>query len=194
MDKTTFLSRFHSAPPLGASDDYPLNRVGRAAGVLIPLIDRPEGLTVMLTQRALHLVHHPGQISFPGGKWEKQDNSLIDTALREAWEEIGLPGENCQILGMLPEHRTITGFCISAVVAIVQPGFSVIIDTNEVSDVFEVPLDFLLDPKNHITEHFHRGTLTNPVHFIPWKNRMIWGATAALLKNLSSIFYDTRNL
>lgn len=190
MDKSTFLSRFHSAPALGSGDDYPLKQQGRAAGVLIPLMDHPEGLKVMLTQRALHLVHHPGQISFPGGKWEEQDDTLIDTALREAWEEIGLPEESCQVIGMLPEHRTITGFCISAAVAIVQPGFSIKIDTNEVSDVFEVPLEFLLNPQNHITEHFHRGKLTNPVHFIPWKNRMIWGATAALIKNLSSIFND----
>ena len=190
MNKAAFLYRFHSSPPLAVSDDYPLSHAGRAAGVLVPLIDRPEGLTVLLTQRSLHLAHHPGQISFPGGKQEKQDKDLIDTALREAWEEIGLPRQNCQVIGVMPEHRTITGFCITAVVAIVDPEFDIIIDTNEVSDTFEVPLAFLLDTNNYITEHFHRGPLTNPVHFIPWQNRMIWGATAALLRNLASIFTD----
>lgn len=191
MNKAAFLQRFHSAPPLAVGDDYPLSHAGRAAGVLVPLMDRPEGLTVLLTQRALHLAHHPGQISFPGGKQEDTDKDLIDTALREAWEEIGLPRSHCQVLGTMPEHRTITGFCITAVIAIVNPDFDVVFDINEVSDAFEVPLDFLLDTNNYVTEHFHRGALTNPVHFIPWQNRMIWGATAALLRNLASIFSDS---
>ncbi|GGF56967.1 CoA pyrophosphatase [Alteromonas lipolytica] len=191
MNKTAFLQRFHSSPPLAGGDDYPLKHAGRAAGVLVPLIDRPEGLSVLLTQRALHLAHHPGQISFPGGKQEEQDKDLIDTALREAWEEINLPRQNCNVIGLLPEHRTITGFCITAVVAIVDPDFTLQYDTNEVSDAFEVPLAFLLDTNNYVTEHFHRGTLVNPVHFIPWHNRMIWGATAAILRNLASIFTDT---
>lgn len=191
MNKLTFLHRFHSSPPLAVGDEFPLSNAGRAAGVLVPLIDRPQGLTVLLTQRALHLAHHPGQISFPGGKREKQDANLIDTALREAWEEIGLPRQNCQVIGVMPQHRTVTGFCITAAIAIVDPDFSVIIDSNEVSDTFEVPLDFLLDTNNYITEYFYRGTFTNPVHFIPWQNRMIWGVTAALLRNLASIFSNT---
>ena len=190
MNKELFLRRFHSSPPLQAGDDYPLSYAGRAAGVLIPLLDKPEGLTVLLTQRAMHLAHHPGQISFPGGKQEEQDRDLVDTALREAWEEINLPPQNCQIIGTLPQHQTITGFCITAVVAIVDPDFDLVFDTNEVSDAFEVPLNFLLDTKHYITEHFYRGTLTNPVHFIPWQQRMIWGATAALLRNLATMFND----
>ena len=192
MDKTAFLQRFHLSPPMAAGDDFPLTHPGRPAGVLIPLMDRPQGLTVLLTQRALHLTHHPGQISFPGGKQENSDRDLIETALREAREEISLPMVNCQVIGTLPEHRTITGFCITAVIAIVNPDFDVIHDPGEVSDAFEVPLDFLLNENNYVTEHFHRGSQTNPVHFIPWRNRMIWGATAALLRNMASIFSDKR--
>ncbi|NVK55629.1 MAG: CoA pyrophosphatase [Alteromonadaceae bacterium] len=194
MKKHDFLNQFHVSPPMIASRDFPLLETGRAAAVLVPLLNYPDGLRALFTQRADHLTHHPGQVSFPGGKVEQQDRNLTDTALREAWEEIGLPPEHCQVVGALPPHQTITGFHITAVVAIVEPAFTLVIDPNEVRDTFEVPLDYLLNPDNHLIESVQRGNLAHPVHFIPWQDRMIWGATAALIRHLASIFHDTQRL
>ncbi|MDC8831018.1 CoA pyrophosphatase [Alteromonas gilva] len=192
MKKHDFLSQFHVSPPMIASQDFPLRETGRAAAVLVPLLNYTDGLRVLFTQRASHLTHHPGQVSFPGGKVERHDRNLTETALREAWEEVGLPREQCQIVGSLPPHHTLTGFHITAVVAIVEPAFSLNIDPNEVHDTFEVPLSFLLNPDNHLIESVQRGNLAHPVHFILWQERMIWGATAALISQLASIFHDTR--
>jgi 8-oxo-dGTP pyrophosphatase MutT (NUDIX family) len=154
------------------------------AAVMVPLVQRPGGLTVLLTQRATHLKHHPGQISFPGGRIEPDDAGPWEAAVREAREEIGLAPEFVTPVGWLHDHLVITGYLITPAVALVRPGFRIDPDLTEVEDVFEVPLDFVLDPANHVatTRVFagHRFV----THDIPYEGRHIWGATAGMLLSL----------
>ncbi|MBL8397446.1 MAG: CoA pyrophosphatase [Candidatus Accumulibacter sp.] len=155
-----------------------------AAAVLFPIVNRPLEPTVLLTQRTAHLKDHPGQISFPGGRCEDSDRSPIETALREAAEEIGLASRHVQIIGYLPEYRTGTGFRITPVVGLVTPPFDLHLDKFEVAEVFEVPLSFLLDPANHQRHSIHyRGQLRN-YHAMPYGNHYIWGATAGIIVSL----------
>jgi 8-oxo-dGTP pyrophosphatase MutT (NUDIX family) len=121
----------------------------RVAAVLVPLVVREHGLTVLLTQRADHLNDHAGQVSFPGGRQEPFDADATATALREAQEEVGLDASRVEILGALPDYLTGTGFCVSPVIGLVHPPFTLKIDTLEVAEVFEVPLAFLMNPANH---------------------------------------------
>ena len=125
------------------------DREPRHASVLVPLILRDEGLTVLLTQRTDHLNDHPGQISFPGGRAEPDDANATATALREAHEEIGLHARHIDVLGELPTYTTGTGFIVTPVVALIEPPFTIEADPFEVAEVFEVPLAFLMAPANH---------------------------------------------
>ncbi|WP_338517579.1 CoA pyrophosphatase [Alteromonas gracilis] len=185
MTRNDFIAQFHHFRVPRVEPDYPLRKAGRPAAVLIPIVDYGNTLNVLLTERAYHLKHHPGQISFPGGGVEEQDATMFDAATREAHEEIGLPPENVDVIGMLPRYRTISGYEISPVVGFVNPNFNPIIDKNEVESAFEVPLAHVLDRKNHLIHTTHRNKQAFPIYFIPWKDKMIWGATAALLRNLS---------
>lgn len=155
-----------------------------AASVLVPIVARPEEPTVLFTQRTAHLKNHSGQISFPGGRAEQMDTSPEHTALRETWEEIGLAAERIELLGRLSDYHTRTGYRVTPVVGIVLPPFELRPDDNEVADVFEVPLAFLLDERN-LQRHSREfeGQLR---HFfaIPYEDRYIWGATAGMLVNL----------
>lgn len=155
----------------------------KPAAVLIPLVQRAS-LTLLLTQRPLHMKHHPGQISFPGGRVEASDTDATATALRETQEEIGLAREHIEIIGTLPAYHTVTNYAVTPVVALVQPPFKLTLDANEVADAFEVPLDFLLDPANH--EKRSRAWFGHERHFyaMPYGDKFIWGATAAMLRNL----------
>jgi len=160
------------------------------AAVLIPLVNRPGGLQVLLTQRSAALPDHPGQISFPGGHVEPIDTSLAATALREASEEVGLPSSRVSILGRLPEYETVTGYRVTAVIGWVEPPFTLLPDPIEVADVFEVPLAFLLDPANQ-QRHFRMvGTRRRDYWAIPYGERYIWGATAAMLLMLDRMLRD----
>ena len=125
--------------------------------MLIPLIDYGNSLKLLLTERAHHLKHHPGQISFPGGAVDNTDNSFFDTALREAQEEVGLPSSHVEVVGMLPKYRTISGYEIAPVVGFVNPKFTPVIDKNEVENAFEVPLSHVLDRKNHLVHTTNRA-------------------------------------
>lgn len=156
-----------------------------AASVLVPIVARAEEPTVLFTQRTAHLKNHSGQISFPGGRAEDSDASPELTALRETWEEVGLPAERIEILGRLSEYHTRTGYRITPVVGIVQLPFELAPDANEVAEVFEVPLSFLLDVRNH--QRHAREFQGEQRHFfaIPYQDRYIWGATAGMLVNLS---------
>lgn len=157
------------------------------AAVLVPLVQRDDGLTVLLTQRTAHLSHHGGQISFPGGRMEPEDADPTAAALRETREEIGLPSEKIDVLGRLDDYVTVTGFKVVPVVGMVQPPFTLAPDSFEVQDVFEVPLSFVLDPGNH-QRHSRVTPAGETRHFyaIPFGERYIWGATAAMLIN----FYE----
>ncbi len=156
------------------------------AAVLVPLVERSEGYTVLLTQRTAHLEHHAGQISFPGGRAEEEDNSPVDTALREAEEEIGLQRRHVvEIAGYLDLYQTVTGFLVTPVVGFVTPPFELMLDAFEVAEAFEVPLEFILDPRNHeYRSLFYKGQQRR-YYVIPYADRFIWGATAAMLVNFA---------
>jgi 8-oxo-dGTP pyrophosphatase MutT (NUDIX family) len=155
----------------------------RPAAVLVPIIARDE-LTVLLTQRTETLRKHAGQISFPGGRVDDEDGTPVETALREAEEEIGLDRRFVEPIGFLDGYRTGTGFSITPVVAIVSPAFSLQLAEAEVADAFEVPLAFLMDPTNHQTEAREWRGLMRSFWAMPYGERYIWGATAGMLKNL----------
>jgi 8-oxo-dGTP pyrophosphatase MutT (NUDIX family) len=154
------------------------------AAVLVPLVERETGLTVLLTQRAETLKDHAGQISFPGGRIEPEDKDAWHAALREAYEEIGLLANFVEFAGYLPDHLVITGFRVTPVVGFVNPEYQLRIAKAEVHDVFEVPLDFILDAANHKSRQRKLGDLTIEVHDIPYGERNIWGATAGMLMTL----------
>ncbi len=154
------------------------------AAVLVPLVERSTGLTVLLTQRAETLKDHAGQISFPGGRIEPDDADAWAAALREAYEEIGLLPDFVEFAGYLPDHFVITGFRVTPVVGFVNPEYQVRIAAAEVHDVFEVPLDYILDAANHTFRRRKLAGLDIDVHDIPYGNRNIWGATAGMLMTL----------
>ena len=154
------------------------------AAVLIPLVERNTGLTVLLTQRAETLKDHAGQVSFPGGRIEPEDKDAWHAALREAYEEIGLKAEFVEFAGYLPDHPVITGFRVTPVVAFVNPEYQLRIAAAEVHDAFEVPLDFILDAANHKSRRRELGGISIDVHDIPYGDRNIWGATAGMLMTL----------
>jgi 8-oxo-dGTP pyrophosphatase MutT (NUDIX family) len=168
----------------GLSDGFRLpGREGTpvAAAVLVPLVNRPEGLQVLLTERSADLPDHPGQISFPGGRVEPEDADDTAAALREAHEEIGLAPSRVEVLGEIPAYETVTGYRVQPVVGWIEPPVDLVPDPVEVAAVFEVPLDFLLDPANH-QRHFRMlGELRRDYWAMPYKERYIWGATAAML-------------
>jgi 8-oxo-dGTP pyrophosphatase MutT (NUDIX family) len=155
-----------------------------AAAVLIPVITHGGHLTVLFTKRTSHLKSHSGQVSFPGGRAEAHDPSAEFTALREAQEEIGLAPERVEIIGRLPDYRTRTGFRVTPVVGLVAPPLELTPDPNEVDEIFEVPLDFLLDPANR--QRHTRELQGRSVGFYVFEHggRTIWGATAGMLVNL----------
>jgi len=153
------------------------------AAVLIPLVERPDGLTVLLTRRTAHLRAHAGQISFPGGGAEAVDGSSEATALRETREEIGLSEAHIEVLGRLNEYVTVTSFHVMPVVALVRPPFELTLDTFEVAEAFEVPLAFLMDPAHHRRHRFTWDGGQREFLSMPWGDYFVWGATAAMLRN-----------
>ncbi len=153
------------------------------ASVLVPIVAHPGGMTVLFTQRTSHLRSHSGQISFPGGRAEPEDPSPEFTALREAGEEIGLKAGQVEVIGWLPEYLTRTGYRVTPVVGLLTPPLALAPNPREVEEVFEVPLAFLLDPRNHQrrTREFQGRTVS--FYAIPYGERDIWGATAGILVN-----------
>jgi 8-oxo-dGTP pyrophosphatase MutT (NUDIX family) len=151
------------------------------AAVLVPLVEREGQWTVLLTQRAATLKDHAGQISFPGGRIEPEDQGPWAAALREAHEEIGLDPSLVEFAGYLPDHWVGTGFRVTPAVAFVNPAFELKIAAAEVHDAFEVPLAYILDAANHKARQLRLGDLTLDVYDIPYQERIIWGATAGML-------------
>jgi len=156
------------------------------ASVLIPIVLREQNLTVLLTQRTAHLHDHAGQISFPGGRAEPSDADAIETALREAEEEVGLLRQHVEVLGNLPDYYTISNYRVTPVVALIHPPFQLSADAGEVAQIFEVPFGFLMDGGNH-----QRRSMDLPnnqgrrgFYAMPYEEFFIWGATAAMLRNL----------
>jgi 8-oxo-dGTP pyrophosphatase MutT (NUDIX family) len=170
-------------------DWLPNGQTFRDAAVLVPLLDRAEGPTVLLTLRAEHLSSHAGQVSFPGGRVEPQDASAIDAALRETEEEVGLDRAFVTIWGTLDPYLTGTGFSILPVVGHVREGFELTIDQQEVAEAFEVPLEFLMNPANHARHSAHWQGKERTYYAMPYGDYYIWGATAGMLVNLYHRLY-----
>ncbi|MGZ3239445.1 MAG: CoA pyrophosphatase [Burkholderiaceae bacterium] len=156
------------------------------AAVLLPIVMRDAGPTLLLTQRTAHLTDHGGQISFPGGRMEETDASPIETALRETEEEVGLDRRHIEVIGTLPDYATITGYLVTPVVAIVHPPFELRADPFEVAEIFEVPLSFLMDGMNHQRRiiDFPKELGRRSFYSMPYERFFIWGATAGMLRNL----------
>ena len=155
----------------------------RHASVLVPIVVGPD-LSLLLTRRTSHLSNHAGQISFPGGRAEASDADAVDTALREASEEIGLAREQVEVIGYLPKYFTVTRYEVTPVVALVHPPFALTPDPNEVAEAFEVPLEFILDPANHQKRSRPWEGRTRHFYAMPYGRHFIWGATAGMLRNL----------
>ena len=175
------------APPIGSdfslSGIVPLPETWRPASVLVPLVDRAEGVTVLLTQRTADMPSHAGQIAFPGGRREKGEDAIA-AALRETEEEVGITPDFIEVVGPVDLYRTGTGYEITPVGGIVRPGFTVVAQAREVADVFEVPLDHFLNEVNHqIGSREYQGR-ERRYYAMPYGDRYIWGATAGMLKNL----------
>jgi 8-oxo-dGTP pyrophosphatase MutT (NUDIX family) len=197
--RTRILRRFEGSQPqheladwrlLGADPErsqrlqkhFPPNPV--AAAVLVPLVDRPDGLTVLLTERASQLARHSGQISFPGGRLEPSDPDVASAALREAQEEIALDPARVRVFGYLPDHLVISGFRVTPVLSLVTP--PIILEPNpaEVAGVLEVPLSHIFDRGNHKARLRRVGDEDMLLFDIPWQGQSIWGATAGMLLTL----------
>ncbi len=169
---------------------YVAGRKLKPAGVLVGIVNRQAGPTVLLTQRTAHLKKHAGQISFPGGGWEERDPHLEATALRETEEEIGLHPQDIEVLGQLSLYETSTAYGVTPIVGWVEPPIKLVADPFEVAEVFEVPLGWIMDRGNHRQESRVRNGRRTHYYVLPYKNRFIWGATAGMLVNLVDILTD----
>ena len=163
---------------------HPPERTVVQAAVLVPLINRANGVTVMLTQRTAHLNDHAGQISFPGGRVEEDDADRIQTALRETEEETGLAREAVEVIGQLPDFDIPSGFRVTPIVGWIEPPVDFNPDPFEVAEVFEVPLHHFLDPVNHERRSDDINGRRRNYYAMPYQNRFIWGATAGMLFSL----------
>jgi 8-oxo-dGTP pyrophosphatase MutT (NUDIX family) len=197
VSRDDILARLAVAPPPGLRrGDHDLNpdmlpdRLLTRAAVLVPLVERSEGLTVLLTRRSDHLQDHAGQISFPGGRVEPGDVDALATALREAEEEIGLARALVTPIGRLDTYVTRTGFEVTPVIGLVAPPSSLAPDPFEVAEVFEVPLAFILDPASRQRHSRIYAGKTRYFHVFPWRDYYIWGATAGMLVNLAELLGD----
>ena len=176
--------RFAAGTPEPARREEPLPQSLIPAAVLVPVVQHEEQLTVLFTQRTAHLHDHPGQVAFPGGRSEEGDASPVITALRETEEEIGLPRSRVDVLGMLPEYATGTGFRVTPVVGLVRPPLELKLDSFEVAEVFETPLSFLLDPGNHQRLSMEIAGALRQFWAMPFQGYFIWGATAGMVVSL----------
>ncbi|MFS4581608.1 CoA pyrophosphatase [Phaeobacter sp. C3_T13_0] len=163
----------------------PADRKLRPAGVLVAITTVEGDPRVILTKRSSALKHHPGQISFAGGKQDPEDASVTDAALREAWEEIGLPHDVPQIVGKLPVHETVTGFVVTPVVALIDHPFDIMAEAGEVAEVFSVPLTHLCDPSNYQIQSRRWRGVRRHYFTVPYGPYYIWGATARMLRGLA---------
>jgi len=161
----------------------------RDAAVLIPVVDRAEGATVLLTKRAEKLRSHSGQVAFPGGTIDPTDPGPEGTALRETFEEIGLERDFVEIIGRMPDYVSGSGYRIVPVLAIVRPGFSLTLNADEVDAAFEVPLSFLMDPANHTRDSRFWNDLEWFFYDMPYGGQRIWGVTAGIIRTVYERLY-----
>lgn len=190
MNKIEFLQRFLLQPlkannSTGKQNQWAEQNTLIDSAVLVVLSQQTEQLQVLLTKRASHLKHHPGQISFPGGKVDTSDQNHIATALREAYEEVGLSCKSLTILGKLNNYQTLSGFNITPIIALQKQATHYQINNNEVDQVFHVPLQYFLH-QDKFTLTVERRQRKHHIYFIPYKEHNIWGATAAIINDLSN--------
>jgi 8-oxo-dGTP pyrophosphatase MutT (NUDIX family) len=205
--RARILARFEGTQPLHEPTDWRLLGVDGdrtpklhshfpadpvPAAVLVPLVDRPEGLTVLLTQRASQLAKHAAQVSFPGGRLEKSDRDIAHAALREAQEEIGLDPGRVRVFGYLPDHLVISGFRVTPVLSLVAPPFALEINQAEVAEAFEVPVRHIFDSRNHKARLRRVGDEDMLLFDLPWAGHNIWGATAGMLMTLVRMVEEAR--
>jgi 8-oxo-dGTP pyrophosphatase MutT (NUDIX family) len=178
------------SPEFTGDDRHGADRPVRQAAVLVPLVRRDAGLTVLLTRRTDHLHDHAGQISFPGGRSDPQDADATATALREAREEVGIEADEVEVIGRLPTYTTVTAYEVTPVIGLLDAPRALQLDAFEVAEVFEVPLAFLMDPSNHHRHAVQFQEVSRRFLSMPWRRDVtgdeyfIWGATAAMLRNL----------
>lgn len=187
MTPEALRARFAAPPawrPEITGDGRVFEREPAHAAVLVPLVTHGDAVSVLLTLRTDHLRDHAGQVSFPGGRVEERDADAVDTALRETEEEVGLPRRHVEVIGTLATYTTVTAFQVTPVVALVQPGFTLTLDAFEVAEAFEVPLAFLMDPANHRRHRFEAAGQSREFLSMPYGDYFVWGATAAMLRNL----------
>jgi 8-oxo-dGTP pyrophosphatase MutT (NUDIX family) len=189
MHRHEFLNRFqlglHGEVDRGILTNGKSAMQFQPAAVLVPLVERPSGLHMLLTRRSAHLRHHASQICFPGGKFEVNDTSPEHTAIREAEEEVALCPEHVQTIGRLPCYYSISGFEVTPVVALIADKATPRVNSDEVAEVFEAPCNYLFDLNNHHYEWFKRGDRRLRVYYLRYKDQFIWGMTAALIQNLA---------
>jgi 8-oxo-dGTP pyrophosphatase MutT (NUDIX family) len=185
MELNKFRQRFHHPRRVEPEKDFPLRVAGKPAAVLVPIVKR-HNLSVLFTVRARHLNNHAGQISFPGGRWDETDAHLTETALRESEEEIGLSRDKVEIIGSLQSFRTVSRYEVTPFIGLVDAELELQINRGEVEEVFEVPLGFLMNKENHKVHLMKKPDYEYPIYFIPWQDKMIWGATAAFIRSLSN--------
>lgn len=193
MTDTEAALRAALARPAGPSSDFDLNpgirppadKPLRPAAVLVPVWLRSEGAQLILTKRSSHLKHHPGQIALPGGKVDPTDAGPEAAALRETWEEIGLPDTRVEILGALPVHETVTGFAITPFVGLIRGPFMPVPEAGEVDEVFTVPLSHVLTPSRFAVERRRWMGVWRRYYAVPYGPYYIWGATARILRGLA---------
>jgi 8-oxo-dGTP pyrophosphatase MutT (NUDIX family) len=185
MTKHDFLQKFQLSILNDSLHQYQHHTTLKPAAVLIALIEENKQLSVVLTKRASHLKHHPGQISCPGGKMEDFDAGFVSAAIREAEEEIGLNSDNINIVGQLLPYETISGYVVTPIIAFIDKKQNYVIDENEVAEIFHVPLQHFLNVSNHYTVTIERHRKPFSIHFMPFEHHNIWGATAVMLKDLA---------
>ncbi len=186
----------YNSDPDGKQGDHVLNPHNRRrnpdqplrpAAVLVPLVNRKDGPTVLFTQRTDHLDHHPGQVSFPGGHVDAGDASAEETALRETEEEVGIHRRHIKLIGRIDTYLTSTGFSVTPVVGMMEPPFEINPDPVEVAEVFEVPLAFLFDAANHSRVIYHARDEQWDTYDMPYNGHRIWGVTAGMFRNFYEI-------
>lgn len=189
MDRDEVRARLCAAcpPDIGKkpAEEAAVLRRGRPASVLVGLLAGSDGPRVILTERNAQLKAHPAEISLPGGGMEPGDDGPAATALRETYEEIGLPPEKVELLGCLPVYETVSGYCVYPIVGWIEPPVEYALQTNEVADVFEVPLSFVLDPGNRSQENVIYEGQNHCYYVLPYPGHRIWGATAGILVSLA---------
>ncbi|MGO2320627.1 MAG: CoA pyrophosphatase [Vibrio toranzoniae] len=190
MNRKNFLQHFQLNTTVGYHPES-IERVAhisreqlRKAAVVVGLVDREDGLHVIFTKRAAHLKHHPGQVSFPGGKHELSDPSMQFTALRELHEEVGIRSDQVKIVGQLPALSTISKFYVTPIVVLVDPNYKAVIDANEVASIFEVPATYILDQAKLHSHTVNLRKIKHRVFAMPFQEHLIWGVTAQIIQSL----------